>query len=108
MKGINLLPAVPMRKEPSDKSEMVNQLLYGERKTTIGERKRATKPLGRHLGALDGERKTTIGERKNSKTVVFHKVCQNFPCWESEKLGRARAFALLRFPTRTPAGRATS
>lgn len=40
--------------------------------------------------------------------VVFHKVCQNFPCWESEKLGRARACALLRLPTRTPAGRATS
>ena len=39
---------------------------------------------------------------------VFHKVCQNFPCWESEKLGRARAYALLRLPTRTPAGRATS
>ena len=30
MKGINLLPAIPMRKEPSDRSEMVNQLLYGE------------------------------------------------------------------------------
>jgi gamma-D-glutamyl-L-lysine dipeptidyl-peptidase len=27
---ICLLPAIPMRKEPSDRSEMVNQILYGE------------------------------------------------------------------------------
>ena len=28
--GINLLPAIPCRKEASDKSEMVNQILFGE------------------------------------------------------------------------------
>lgn len=30
MKGINLLSVVPLRKEASDRSEMVNQVLYGE------------------------------------------------------------------------------
>lgn len=29
-KGITLLALIPMRKEPSDRSEMVNQVLYGE------------------------------------------------------------------------------
>ena len=30
MNGINNLAAIPMRREPSDKSEIVNQVLYGE------------------------------------------------------------------------------
>jgi gamma-D-glutamyl-L-lysine dipeptidyl-peptidase len=32
-----LLPVVPMRKEPSDKSEMVNQMLFGEHCVAIDE-----------------------------------------------------------------------
>ena len=30
IKGICLLPIIPMRKKPSDKSEMINQILFGE------------------------------------------------------------------------------
>ena len=30
MKGIAFLSVAPMRKEPSDKAEMVNQIIFGE------------------------------------------------------------------------------
>ncbi|MEM7162887.1 MAG: C40 family peptidase [Bacteroidota bacterium] len=37
MKGICLLPLIPCRAEPNDRSEMVNQLLYGEKYVQIDE-----------------------------------------------------------------------
>ena len=30
MKGVCYLSSVPMRSEPSDRAEMVNQIIYGE------------------------------------------------------------------------------
>lgn len=49
-KAINLLSVIPMRKEPAHRSEMVSQLLFGERADRLGEEKDFTRVRSEYDG----------------------------------------------------------
>ncbi len=73
MKGINLLPAIPMRKEPSDRSEMVNQLLYGETFDILEKQEKWSKiklSHDKYEGWIDNKQ-WEIANRKNIKQNVI-------------------------------------
>ncbi len=73
MKGINLLPAIPMRKEPSDRSEMVNQLLYGETFDILEKQEKWSKiklSHDKYEGWIDNKQ-WEIANRKNIKQNII-------------------------------------
>jgi cell wall-associated NlpC family hydrolase len=65
--GINLLSVVPMRAEASDKSEMVSQILFGERYSILRKNKKWTRVKTLHdkyEGWIDNKQVYLSGEDK--------------------------------------------
>jgi cell wall-associated NlpC family hydrolase len=76
MKGIVFLSVAPMRKEPSDKAEMVNQILFGETFDILEKQEKWTKIKLHHdkyEGWIDNKQFTINNSRltiHNSKKII--------------------------------------
>ncbi len=81
MKGIILETAVPIRLEPSDRAEMVNQLLFGELYSVLEEEVKWLKIQSEHdaySGWLDKKQHTEFPEKTHSfKTCFEESICRH-------------------------------
>ena len=77
MKGFNNLSVVPMRREPSDKSEMINQLLYGETFDILEKQDKWSKVKLHHdkyEGWIDNKQYVLQSGGKNHESEVVRKL----------------------------------
>lgn len=73
MIGINNLAVIPMRAEPSDKSEIVNQILYGETFDIVEENEKWSKVKLKHdgyIGWIDKKQWTIANQHQQTPNVV--------------------------------------
>lgn len=73
MIGINSLAAIPMRAEPSDKSEIVNQILYGETFDILEENEKWSKVKLKHdnyIGWIDKKQWNNVSQHQQTPNVV--------------------------------------
>lgn len=73
MIGVNNLAVIPMRAEPSDKSEIVNQILYGETFDIIEENEKWSKVKLKHdkyIGWIDKKQWTAVNQHQQTPNVV--------------------------------------
>ncbi len=71
--GIVHLSAIPMRNEPSDKSEMVNQILYGETFDVIEENEKWTKVKLKHddyMGWIDKKQWHPAEQHQQTNNII--------------------------------------
>lgn len=75
--GFCSLSSIPVRAEASDKSEMVNQLLFGEMYTVLDEREKWIKIQGaydQYVGWIDRKQHTTISEKVFATNTAPNKL----------------------------------
>lgn len=73
MIGINTLSAIPMRAEPNDKAEIVNQILYGETFDIIDENEKWSKVKLKHdnyIGWIDKKQWKKAEQHQQTTNVV--------------------------------------
>lgn len=71
--GINNLSAIPMRSEPSDKAEIVNQILFGETFDILEENEKWTKVKLKHddyIGWIDKKQWKETEQHQQTHNVV--------------------------------------
>ncbi|MDB5226798.1 MAG: ykfC [Bacteroidota bacterium] len=77
MKGINYLSTIPMRREPSDKAEMVNQLLYGEIFDVVEKLEKWSRIKLHHdqyEGWIDNKQYSEISSNKRQQIYTVNKL----------------------------------
>ena len=73
MIGINSLAVIPMRAEPSDKAEIVNQILFGETFDILEENEKWNKVKLKHdnyVGWIDKKQCTIVDQHQQTPNVV--------------------------------------
>ncbi len=89
MKGIIYLAAVPLRKEPSDRAEMVNQILYGETFEVLETQEKWSRIKlyhDKYEGWIDNKQwsevngqKSIVSRKKHISTLFLKKKNMIFP-----------------------------
>ncbi|RYF86099.1 MAG: SH3 domain-containing protein, partial [Chitinophagaceae bacterium] len=73
-KAICLLPVIPMRKEPSHRSEMVSQILFGEYATIVEEKDdflKVTCSYDNYEGWVQANQLFLVGEEEALTTTHY-------------------------------------
>lgn len=75
MKGVCLLSSIPMRSEPTDRAEMVNQVIYGETFDILIQEEKWSKIKLHHdnyIGWIDNKQwKIFVGKKQSIKNLHF-------------------------------------
>ena len=75
MKGIAFLSVVPMRKEPSDRSEIVNQVIYGETFAILEQQEKWSKIRLQHdkyEGWIDNKQWQLLDKKNKETSQIVH------------------------------------
>ena len=78
LRGICVLPVIPMRKTKSDTSEMINQILFGEVFSIIKKTKDWSKIILEHdnyEGWIDNKQYLVIKESNSNTSICNKKYC---------------------------------